>query len=149
VLLIYRVGHYLRTSHAPRLVARALWPAYRLADLVWSKLLAGAELDPDACIGAGLWLPHGGRGVVVGIGVELGSDVTIYHQVTVGAVEINPGVWPLPVPVVEDEVRIGTGARVLGDIRVGQKALVGVNALVLRDVPPGTTVAANPARVIF
>jgi serine O-acetyltransferase len=149
VLLIYRLGHFLQGGRAPSSLVKLFWPVYRFADLVWSKLLAGAELDPAACIGPGLWLPHGGRGVVVGIGVEIGPDVVIYHQVTVGAVDINPGVWPLPVPVVEGEVRIGTGARVLGQIRVGRNALVGVNALVLTDVPAGKTVAATPARIVF
>jgi serine O-acetyltransferase len=87
--------------------------------------------------------------VVIGVGVEIGANVVIYHQVTVGAVVISPGIWPLPVPVIEDEVRIGTGARVLGRIRLGRKAVVGVNAAVLTDVPPGKTVASQPARIVF
>ena len=75
-------------------------------------------------------------------GVVIGSDVALYHQVTVGTSETRPDVWPLPVPVVGDHARIGTGARVLGDVQVGDKTVIGANAVVLADVPEGVSVKA-------
>jgi serine O-acetyltransferase len=149
VLLVYRLGHLLWVGETPLPIRKVLWPTYRLIDLVWCKLLAGVELDHRACIGPGLRLPHGGRGVVVGLGVTIGADVAIYQYASVGAAEIGRGAWPLPVPIIEDEVRIATGARVLGAIRVGRQALIGANAVVVKDVPPGRTAATDPARIVF
>jgi serine O-acetyltransferase len=123
-------------------VSRALWPLYRILDTVWVKLLVGADLHHTCCIGPGLRLAHGARGVVLAPGVVVGSDVALYHQVTLGTTETRPGAWPLPVPVIGDHARIGTGARVLGDVMVGSKAVVGANAVVLGDVPEGGSVPA-------
>ena len=123
-------------------MSRGLWPLYRLVDTVWVKLLVGADLHHTCCIGPGLRLAHGGRGVVLAPGVVIGSDVALYHQVTVGTSETRPDVWPLPVPVIGDHARIGTGARVLGDVQVGDKTVIGANAVVLADVPEGVSVKA-------
>jgi serine O-acetyltransferase len=123
-------------------VSVALWPLYLFLDTLWVKLLVGADLHHACCIGPALRLPHGGRGVVLAPGVIIGSDVAIYHQATLGTTETRPDVWPLPVPVVGDRARIGTGARVLGDVHVGAGARVGANAVVLADVPEGASVQA-------
>jgi serine O-acetyltransferase len=111
-------------------------------DTVWVKLLVGADLHHSCCIGPGLRVAHGGRGVVLAPGVVIGSDVALYHQVSLGTTETRPDVWPLPVPVVGDHARIGTGARVLGAVRVGSGAVIGANAVVLADVPEGGSVQA-------
>lgn len=142
VLVIYRFGHLLASGHLPRPISRGLWPLYRLADTVWVKLLAGADLHHTCCIGPGFRLAHGGRGVVLAPGVVVGSDVALYHQVTLGTTETRPNVWPLPVPVIADQARIGTGARVLGDVHVGAQAVIGANAVVLSDVPDEASVPA-------
>ena len=141
-LLVQRFGHLLVAGYLPRSVSRGLWPLYRLADLVWVKLLVGADLHHSCCIGPGLRLAHGGRGVVLAPGAVIGSGVAVYHQATVGTTETRPGVWPLPVPIVGDEARIGTGSRVLGDVHVGARAVIGANAVVLADVPEGASVPA-------
>jgi serine acetyltransferase len=148
VLGVYRFGHLLASGSLPGLVSRVLWPLYRAGDL-WAKLLAGAELGPGMCAGPGIYLAHGGRGVVVSDGVILGEQVSLYHQTSIGWLETSRGIWPPPpVPVIEDGARIGTGARVMGRARVGAGALVGANAVVFTDVPPGATAAGNPARVV-
>jgi serine O-acetyltransferase len=141
-LLVQRFGHLLDAGHLPKPVGRGLWPLYRFADTVWVKLLVGADLHHTCCIGPGLRLAHGGRGVVLAPGVVIGSDVAVYHQATLGTTETRPDVWPLPVPVIEDRVRIGAGARVLGDVHVGAAAVIGANAVVLADVSPGASVQA-------
>jgi serine acetyltransferase len=149
VLVIHRFGHLLSAGYLPPAVASALWPLYRTLDLVWAKLLAGAELPPGLCVGPGLYLAHGGRGTVLSDGVVLGANVALYHQSSVGRQDTSPGLWPPPpVPVVEDGARIGTGARVMGGVRVGAGALVGANAVVFTDVPAGSTMAGNPARLL-
>ena len=142
-LMVQRVGHLLDSDHLPRPVSRGLWPMYRLLDTVWVKLLVGADLHHTCCIGPGLKVAHGGRGVVLAPGVVIGSDVALYHQVTVGTTETRPDVWPLPVPVIGDRARIGTGARILGDVHVGAAAVIGANAVVLADVPDGASVQAT------
>lgn len=141
-LLVQRFGHLLASGYLPRSVSRSLWPLYRLIDLFWVKLLVGADLHHTCCIGPGLRLAHGGAGVVIAPGVVLGSDVALYHQTTLGTTETRPDVWPLPVPVVADHARIGTGARVLGHVHVGAHAVIGANAVVLADVPDRVSVQA-------
>jgi serine O-acetyltransferase len=141
-VLVHRFGHLLDSGHLPSPVSQALWPVYRLLDTVWVKLLVGADLHHTCCIGPGLQLAHAGRGVVLGPNVVIGSEVALFHQVTLGTTETRPHVWPLPVPVIGDQARIGTGARVLGPVRVGPRAVVGANAVVLADVPEGASVPA-------
>jgi serine O-acetyltransferase len=142
-LLVQRLGHLLDAGHLPRSLSHALWPLYRLVDTVWVKLLVGADLHHTCCIGPGLRLAHGARGVVLAPGVVIGSDAALYHQVTLGTTETRPNVWPLPVPVVGDHARIGAGARVLGDVKVGARSVIGANAIVLADVPEGASVKAG------
>jgi serine acetyltransferase len=149
VLLVHRVGHLLDSGSVPSQVRRLLWPIYRVADLVWMKLLAGAELPHTCCIGSGLLLAHGGRGVIVGLNSKIGENVSIYQFATIGAAENRRDAWPLPVPTIEDNVRIGTGACVVGQLTIGEGAVVGPLALVTKDVPPGRTATGNPARVFF
>jgi serine O-acetyltransferase len=141
-LAVQRFGHLLDAGHVPQLLARLLWPLYRLVDGIWVKLLVGADLHHTCCIGPGLKLAHGGRGVVMAPGVVVGEHAALYHQVTLGTTETRPDAWPLPVPVIGDRARVGTGARVLGDVRVGPGAVIGANAVVLADVPQGASVPA-------
>ena len=148
MLAVYRFGHLLTTGHLPQVVNRALWPLYRALDLVWAKLLAGAELGAGLCAGPGIYLAHGGRGVVVSDGVVFEAGVKLYHQTSIGWQDTTPGISQPPVPVIEEGARIGTGARVMGGVRVGAGALIGANAVVFTDVPPGATAAGNPARLI-
>jgi len=148
VLLVYRFGHLLYAGYLSKPVAEMLWPLYRVAELVWSKLLAGSELAAGMCAGPGIYLPHGGRGVVVVDGVVLGRDVGLFHGTGIGWEETRRGMVQPPVPVIGDRARIGTGSRIMGGVRVGADALVGANAVVFKDVPPGCTVMGNPARLV-
>jgi serine O-acetyltransferase len=85
---------------------------------------------------------------VISDGVVLGRDVSLYHQVSIGWQETRFGMSQPPVPVIGDRARIGTGARVMGEVRVGEDALVGANAVIFKDVPPGSTAMGNPARIV-
>jgi serine O-acetyltransferase len=109
-----------------------------------NRWLTGIEIHPGAQIGRRLLIDHG-MGVVIGETAVIGDHVTLYQQVTLGGVSLDPGKRH---PTVEDEAVIGAGAAVLGPITIGRGARVGSNAVVLKDVAPGTTVVGVPARPV-
>lgn len=115
-----------------------------LARLIQLRLLdvAGCEIGITAAIGQRLKLPHP-SGVVIGEYARLHDDVTIYQNVTIG----QKGKLH-EMPVLENGVTVYAGACVLGPVRIGQGAIIGANAVVIDDVPPGAVVAGIPAKVI-
>ncbi|HEU5472608.1 MAG TPA: serine O-acetyltransferase EpsC [Actinophytocola sp.] len=141
----YRIAHRLHTK-GMRLTARLLSVLARL-------LTGGIEIHPGARIGRGFFIDHG-AGVVIGETAVIGADVTIFHQVTLGSV----GWWhdarrpegTRRHPKVGDRVVIGANATVLGPVTVGPDSVIGAQALVIRDVPPGSRVLApiaDPHRI--
>lgn len=106
--------------------------------------LTGIEIHPGAKIGRRLFIDHG-MGVVIGETAEIGDDVTIYHGVTLGGTSSEKEKRH---PTVKNNVIIGTGAKLLGPITVGENAKVGANSVVLKDVPDNSTVAGIPAKVV-
>ena len=133
-----------------------LW--HRLANALWrrrfavaarmisnvGRLLTGIEIHPAAQLGRRVIIDHG-MGVVIGETAIVGDDVYLYHQVTLGGTSSVRGKRH---PTVGRNVIIGAGAKILGDIVVGDDARVGANAVVVQDVLPGTTVVGIPARAI-
>ncbi len=119
----------------------------RLAKLfsLLNVLLFGLEVPATLAIGPGLIITHT-NGIVLGAGA-IGSNVTIYQQVTIGALEADFRFDPLLRPVIEDNVVLAAGAKILGTVRVGSGSTVGANAVVLADVPPGHIAIGVPARV--
>jgi len=109
-----------------------------------ARWLTGIEIHPGAQLGRRLLIDHG-MGVVIGETAIVGDNVTLYQQVTLGGVSLDPGKRH---PTVEDDVVIGAGAAVLGPLTIGKGARVGSNAVVLKDVPAGATVVGIPARPI-
>ncbi|MBA3996443.1 MAG: serine O-acetyltransferase [Candidatus Accumulibacter sp.] len=109
-----------------------------------ARFFSGIEIHPGATIGRRFFIDHG-MGVVIGETAVIGDDVTMYHGVTLGGTSWNKGKRH---PTLGDRVVIGAGAQVLGPITVGAGAKVGSNAVVVKDVPPGTTAVGNPARII-
>ncbi|MFC0408942.1 serine O-acetyltransferase [Roseomonas elaeocarpi] len=107
-----------------------------------SRWLTGIEIHPGARIGRRLFIDHG-LGTVIGETAEIGDDVLIYHNVTLGGLTMRPGKRH---PTIRDGAVIGAGAQVLGPIVVGLGARVGANAVVVSEVPPGLTVVGIPAR---
>jgi serine O-acetyltransferase len=108
------------------------------------RFLTGIEIHPGARLGRRFVIDHG-MGVVIGETAEVGNDVYIYHQVTLGGISTVPGKRH---PTVGDNVIIGAGAKVLGPIRIGDGARIGANAVVVAPVQPGTTVVGIPARPV-
>ena len=134
-LFIYRLSHWL-WSHQLR------WLGRMVSHL--ARFLTGIEIHPGATIGRRFFIDHG-MGVVIGETSVVGDDVTLYHGVTLGGTSWNKGRRH---PTIEDGVVIGAGAKVLGPLTIGARAKVGSNAVVVKNVPPGTTAVGNPARII-
>ena len=109
-----------------------------------SRSVTGVEIHPAARIGADLFIDHG-SGVVIGETAEIGDRVTLYQGVTLGGTGFARGKRH---PTVEDDVSIGSGAKLLGPITVGHCAKVGANTVVIQDVPPNSTVVGNPGHPV-
>ncbi len=119
---------------------------YFLARLVnhLSRMLTAIDIHPGARIGRNFFIDHGF--VVIGETAEIGDDVTIYQQVTLGGTSPHDGVGGKRHPTISDGAVLGSGAQVLGPITVGARARIGANSVVTRDVPPGATMVGIPAR---
>ena len=108
-----------------------------------SRFLTGIEIHPGAVIGRRVFIDHG-MGVVIGETAEVGNDVLIYMGVVLGGTALENIKRH---PTIEDEVIIGSGATVLGPIRIGKGAKIGAGSVVVRSVPPGATVVGVPGRI--
>jgi serine O-acetyltransferase len=115
----------------------------RLLALV-SRSVTNIEIHPRAHIGDALFIDHG-TGVVIGETAEVGANVTMYQGVTLGGTGFATGKRH---PTVEDNVTIGSGAKLLGPITIGHGAKIGANAVVIHDVPPNSTVVGNPGHPV-
>jgi len=104
----------------------------------------GVEIHPGATIGRRLFIDHG-AGVVIGETTEIGDDVTLYQGVTLGGTGKDVGKRH---PTVGNGVMIGSGAKVLGPITLGENAKIAAGSVVLRDIPPNCTAVGVPARVV-
>ena len=134
-LLAHRAAHALHNAGVP-LLPRVI--AYV------SRSITGIEIHPAAKIGAGFFIDHG-MGVVIGETAELGDDVTLYQGVTLGGTGFATGKRH---PTVQDNVTIGSGAKLLGPITVGHGSKIGANSVVIHDVPPNSTVVGNPGHPV-
>ena len=134
-LLTHRVAHGLHDLGMP-VVPRVL--------SMGARAVTGIELHPGARIGDGFFVDHG-AGVVVGETAEIGKDVTLYQGVTLGGTGFATGKRH---PTVQDNVTIGSGAKLLGPITIGHGAKIGANSVVIHDVPPNSTVVGNPGHPV-
>lgn len=144
VALLYPGVHALwahRVSH--RLYTRRRYFAARALSQT-ARRITGIEIHPGAKLGPGLFIDHG-MGVVIGETAEIGTDVTIYHGVTLGGTSLDTGKRH---PTIGDRVIIGAGAKILGPVTVGADSRVGANAVVVRSVPPSSVVVGVPGQVV-
>jgi serine O-acetyltransferase len=136
----HRFQHWL-WRRGWRLTARLLSQATRF----WT----GVEIHPGALLGRRLLIDHG-MGVVIGETAIVGSDVTLYQGVTLGGTgSITDNIRPKRHPTICDGVFVGNNANVLGNITIGENSRVGAGSVVLRDVPPNSTVVGVPAHIIY
>lgn len=134
-ILRYRLAHWLFTKKQ-----------YFLARYVSQKAVrrTGIEIHPGAVIGKGLFIDHG-QGVVIGETAIIGDNVTIYQGVTLGGTGKEHGKRH---PTIGDNVMISAGAKVLGSFTVGNDSKIGAGSVVLREVPPNSTVVGIPGRTV-
>ncbi len=134
-LLAHRAAHALVESGVPvlpRVIAYA------------ARIVTGVEIHPAAQIGKEFFIDHG-AGVVIGETARIGTRVTLYQGVTLGGTGFQRGKRH---PTLGDNVTVGSGAKLLGPIAVGDGAKVGANTVVVEDVPPGATVVGNPGHPV-
>lgn len=134
-LLAHRVAHALLGAGVPMLPRLIAY---------FSRMVTGIEIHPAARIGADFFVDHG-SGVVIGETAEIGDRVTIYQGVTLGGTGFQVGKRH---PTVGSNVTIGSGAKLLGPITVGDGAKIGANTVVIEDVPPRATVVGNPGHPV-
>jgi serine O-acetyltransferase len=135
-LLAHRVNHWLWTHHM-QLLARFLSQGAR-----W---LTGIEIHPGAQIGCRFFIDHG-MGVVIGETTIIGDDVTLYQGVTLGGTGKEKGKRH---PTLGNNVVVGGGAKILGNVNIGENCRVGAGSVVLSDVPDNSTVVGVPGHIIF
>ncbi len=136
-VLLIRLSQFFHET----LIFRPLSYVFSVANVI----LFGLEVTPRCKIGPGLLIPHT-SGTVIGA-VEIGSNVTIFQGVTLGAKLVDLRFDPASRPMLDDNVVIGSGAKVLGNIRIGRNAVVAANSLVTESVPDGALAIGVPAVV--
>jgi serine O-acetyltransferase len=133
-LVAHRVAHFLYQLHM-------FFSARLISQL--ARFFTGIEIHPGAKIGKRFFIDHG-MGVVIGETAIVGDDVLLYQGVTLGGTGLEKGKRH---PTIGNNVVIGAGAKVLGNIKVGDNSYIGSNAVVIKDVPPNSTVVGVPGRV--
>jgi serine O-acetyltransferase len=135
-IIIHRFTHLLwklKIPFLPRLLSQI------------GRFLTGIEIHPGAKIGRGFFIDHG-MGVVIGETTEIGDNCVLFHNVTLGGTGKHKGKRH---PTIGDNVMIGTGAILLGPIKVGNNVKIGANTFILmQDVPDNTTVAGTPGKIV-
>ena len=133
-MIFYRISHRLLKMHMHFL---ARW----ISQL--GRFFTGIEIHPGAEIGASLFIDHG-MGVVIGETTIIGDNVTLYQGVTLGGTGKEKGKRH---PTLGNNIVVGAGAKVLGNITIGDNSYIGSNAVVIKDVPPNSTVVGVPGRI--
>lgn len=134
-VMFHRIAHFFwlfKIPFIPRFISQV------------SRFLTGIEIHPGATVGKGIFIDHG-MGVVIGETAEIGDNVLIYHQVTLGGTGKDCGKRH---PTIGNNVIIGAGAKVLGPINVGDNVKIGAGTVVLKDVPDNATVVGTVGRNI-
>ncbi|MCY6369544.1 serine O-acetyltransferase EpsC [Clostridium ganghwense] len=135
VIIFYRIAHVLYNK-------KLFFLARLISQL--GRFFTGIEIHPGAKIGKGFFIDHG-MGVVIGETAEIGDNVTLYHGVTLGGTGKETGKRH---PTVGNNVIIGSGAKVLGPIFIGDNSKIGANSVVLKEVPENSTVVGIPGKVV-
>jgi serine O-acetyltransferase len=143
IVLLYQGLHaFIHHRIAHGLYKKNLFFPARLLSQI-SRSMTGIEIHPGAQIGRRFFIDHG-MGVVIGETSIIGDDVLLYQGVTLGGTGLEKGKRH---PTIGNNVVIGTGAQVLGNITIGDNSYIGANAVVIKDVPPNSTVVGVPGRI--
>ncbi|WP_182004764.1 serine O-acetyltransferase [Priestia aryabhattai] len=141
VMSIYKTGNFIYYRFNIPILKHLLFFVYLLTDYFIVRTVLGCEFPAKCKIGKNIRLPHGGKGIIIEKSVVIGDNVTLFHQVTLGINKTNES------PIIGNGVFIGTGAKILGSVTVGDNSKIGANAVVIKDVPPNSTAVGIPASV--
>ena len=144
VVLNYPGLHAIWWQRLTHRLSDAGWCTLARTISQWVRTWTGVEIHPGATIGEGFFIDHG-MGVVIGETTVIGRNVTLYQNVTLGGTGKDTGKRH---PNLDDNVVVGVGAVILGDITIGEGSKVGAGAVVVNDVPPNCTVVGVPGRVV-
>lgn len=133
-IISHRIAHFLWKNHVPFV------PRF-ISQL--NRFFTGIEIHPGAQIGKGLFIDHG-MGVVVGETTVIGDNVVLFQGVTLGGTGKETGKRH---PTLGDNIVVGAGAKVLGNIEIGPNTYIGANAVVLKNTPSNTTIVGVPGRI--
>lgn len=136
-MFFYRINHFLWNAHL-KMIARFLSQI--------ARFLTGIEIHPGATIGKRFFIDHG-MGVVIGETTIIGNDCILYQGVTLGGVGTGEHKVKRH-PTLNNNVMISAGAKIIGDVTIGDNSIVGASSVVLKDVPPNCTVVGVPGRIV-
>ncbi|WP_422446984.1 serine O-acetyltransferase EpsC [Thermoanaerobacterium sp. DL9XJH110] len=134
-ILMHRIAHFFYKKNL-LLIARIISQI--------NRFITGIEIHPGAKIGKGFFIDHG-MGVVIGETTEIGDNVTLYQGVTLGGTGKEKGKRH---PTLGNNIVVGSGAKVLGPVKIGDNSKIGAGAVVLKDVPPNSTVVGVPGKAV-
>ena len=141
-ILFHRLAHRLWNFRVP---PREFWKYLARCISQLSRFLTGIEIHPGAKIGRRFFIDHG-AGVVIGETAEVGDDVLMYHEVTLGGTSLQKVKRH---PTIGNNVLIGMGAKIVGAITIGDNCKIGANAVVNKDIPENCTVVGIPGRIVM
>lgn len=144
VLLTYSGLHAIIFYRMAHKLLKLKLPFFPRAISQFAKWLTGIEIHPCAAIGQGLFIDHG-MGVVIGETSIIGNNVTLFQGATLGGTGKERGKRH---PTLGNNVVVGAGAKILGNVKIGDNVQIGANAVVIKDVPPDSTVVGVPGRII-
>ena len=141
-IVFHRVSHRIWSTRIP---PRGFWKFIARVLSHLSRIITQVEIHPGAKIGRRFFIDHG-SGIVIGETAEIGHDVLMYHQVTLGGTTLQKVKRH---PTIGNNVLIGMGAKIVGAITVGDHCRIGANAVVNKDIPPHCTVVGVPGRIVL
>jgi serine O-acetyltransferase len=141
-IVSHRIAHRIWTTRIP---PKGFWKGMARFMSQVARFLTGIEIHPGAKIGRRFFIDHG-MGNVIGETAEVGDDVLMYHQVTLGGTTLQKVKRH---PTIGDRVLIGPGAKIVGAIVIGDDCKIGANAVVNKDIPPNCTVVGVPGRIVI
>lgn len=132
-------------KHSQNTPPRLLIKIYRILYFCYTRFVLGFELPYQTKIGEGFTIYHSAHGSVVNPQTKIGRNVSLRQNTTIGAKGFNNDD---KAPIIEDGVTIGPNVCIIGDITIGEGAIIGAGAVVVKDVPPHAVVAGNPAKIL-
>lgn len=144
VISTYRAGNYIYYGVQLPILKQILFFIYKLWNFFLMNLCLNCEIPAKAKIGAGLKIYHP-YGIIINESVVLGKNVVLRHQVTIG----NKGNGSPGCPIIGDNVNIGTGVTIIGNIRIGENVSIGANSVVTKDIPENVVIAGVPAKSLI